>query len=185
LTAVPPTEGTELERALAALDQRVAAKRAAGEYPPGLEQQLERHFAELIRELREPALDLGPLRSAVGRTHAHAFRPDQISHSSRLPVGTAVHATVAKAVSRQTIGVLQQSQDFADAVKEALTRVVEALEARDRRDRREVRDALNAVVDRLSVLDELVDRVGALERELAERERGAASAPTDAGAVAG
>jgi hypothetical protein len=164
---VPPTDGSELERALAALDERVAAKRAANAYPPGLEQQLERHFAELIREFREPALDLGRLRTAVGVANSFSFRVEDIALTSRLPVGSAVHATVAKAVSRQTTGILQQSQAFADTIKDALTRVVEALEQRDRRDRREVRDALNAVVDRLSVLDELVERVGQLERRLA------------------
>ncbi len=94
------------------LKARVEGRRAAGQYPPGFEKELDRHFERLMGERNAaPAFLLAELDEAVDDLAHFEFRRDAITTASRLPAGSTVHRAVAKGVSRQIQGVLEQAQD--------------------------------------------------------------------------
>ena len=136
------------------IQARVEQRRRDGEYPPELTDDLRQHF-ERVRGNR-PVSDLEALRRQLDALDALAsFSPDRIALESGMPGGERLHAAVAKIVSRQTQGILEQVQQFGDAVREALRTVL--LELEDPHGH--VHD------DLLGQVDALHERVAQLERE--------------------
>jgi 2-polyprenyl-3-methyl-5-hydroxy-6-metoxy-1,4-benzoquinol methylase len=104
--------GPDLEQLLVTLRERVEYRRRAGEYPPGLEADLDRHFESVMGErAASTAFLLAELDGAVDELAHFEFRRDAIATSSRLPAGSTLHRAIAKGVSRQIQGVLEQTQD--------------------------------------------------------------------------
>jgi 2-polyprenyl-3-methyl-5-hydroxy-6-metoxy-1,4-benzoquinol methylase len=109
--ASPDQTSPDLERLLAALRDRVEQRRAAGEYPPGVEADLDGHFARLTgNRPPTPAFLLADLDQALDDLEHFEFRRAAIGVDSRIPGGSFFHRTVAKGVSRQIEGVLAQTQ---------------------------------------------------------------------------
>lgn len=96
------------------LRQRVEERRAAGEYPADLEERLDAHFRS-IEGHRRSAYDFSVLDEHLGKLRqTSSFSQDSISTDSRVSGGAAFHRAVAKMVSRQVAGILEQLQTFAD-----------------------------------------------------------------------
>jgi hypothetical protein len=143
------------------LRARVEARRAAGAYPAGLEDEMSAHFHRILHLRREPQPmpDLrGPL-TAAGQ--ALPLQAGRIPVESGLPGGEVVHKAIARIVGRQTQGALQQVQTFAQPAQAALEALTAAVEE------------LHRIVqsDIAQSLDALYDRQAALERMLADRRR--------------
>jgi SAM-dependent methyltransferase len=111
-----------IERLRAQVEQR----RQAGEYPPGLEEDLDAHFRQLT-DARRGARTLREHVEAL--RESSAFARERISTSSRVRAGSFFHRAVGKAVSRQTAGVLDQVTLFAAEVCDTIEAMVEPLEA--------------------------------------------------------
>jgi 2-polyprenyl-3-methyl-5-hydroxy-6-metoxy-1,4-benzoquinol methylase len=111
-------ESPDLDELLATLRARVEQRRHDGVYPPGLEEELDRHFAHLAGDLRplNTSFLLDELDAARNDLAHFEFARDRISTESQLPGGTAMHRAVAKATSRQIQGVIEQAQDYARKV---------------------------------------------------------------------
>lgn len=99
------------------LRARVAARRQAGEYPPDLELDLDAHFRHVAAS-RRGARTLGEHLEAL--REASAFSAERISTTSRLRAGSWFHRLIARAVHRQTQGVLAQVSEFAAQVQSTL-----------------------------------------------------------------
>ncbi|HEY2429587.1 MAG TPA: methionine biosynthesis protein MetW [Acidimicrobiales bacterium] len=109
------------------LRAKVAERRKAGFYPEGLEHELDAHFKRIVAHRR--MTDMTNLRASLAALEIRGlFSPDRIPLSTSIPGGERVHQVVSKLVSRQTQGILEQVQDFADMVREALEIVADALE---------------------------------------------------------
>jgi 2-polyprenyl-3-methyl-5-hydroxy-6-metoxy-1,4-benzoquinol methylase len=108
------------------LRARVEARREAGEYPPGLEQDLDAHFRQVAAARRGPSTLRGHLDAL---RDSSAFAAERITTASRLRAGRVYHRFVARAVARQTQGVLAQVSEFAAEVQRTLEAIVEPLEA--------------------------------------------------------
>lgn len=135
------------------LKDRVARRRAAGEYPEGLEEALDSHF-QRISERIPTHYDQGRLRAALGKLEADmGFNPDRIPIESGMPGGSAIHKAVAKAVSRQTQGILEQTQVFADAVRDAVKELIEAFEHPHGHEHADLLGQVDALFDRLAALE--------------------------------
>jgi SAM-dependent methyltransferase len=138
----------DVDPLIAELRERVEQRRAAGEYPPGLEEDLERHFRKILahRIASRPVTDL---RGPLGAVHAAAaFDPGRIPTQSNLPGGRALHQTVGKAVGRQTAGILGQVSHFAQPVTALLAALVDAVEELGRRLDVDVAGHLDAIYER-------------------------------------
>src|SRR5207245_1055321 len=122
--AAPP----DVDELVAKLRVRVEERRREGAYPDGLEEDLAEHFRRILRQRAEPRLPpnlRGPLRSVE---QALPLEPARIPVDSSVPGGQALHRAIARVVSRQTQGTLEQVQAFAQPVYEALGAIVSALE---------------------------------------------------------
>lgn len=113
----------------AELERRVAERFEAGDYPADLEAELDAHFRRIL-EARGELFDPRSLHERMARVdHAAGFSADRIElGATSVPGGAALHRAAAKLVSRQTAGILEQSQEFAAAVREVLHALVAATE---------------------------------------------------------
>jgi 2-polyprenyl-3-methyl-5-hydroxy-6-metoxy-1,4-benzoquinol methylase len=142
-----------VDELIAQLKERVAERERSGEYPPGLEQELDAHF-DRIAVHRMPAYDFSQLRNRIAALeHAGSFSPENIPMDTRLPGGSQLHRTVGKIVSRQTQGILAQMQRYSDALREALWEVVAALESPAAHTHVELSGELDAVFERLATYE--------------------------------
>ena len=142
-----------VEDLIAQLKHRVAEREKAGQYPPGLEAELDAHF-DRIAVHRTPAYNFDHLRSRIaGLEHLGSFSPDNIQMETRIPGGSQLHRTVAKLVSRQTQGILAQMQRYSDAVREVLWEVVAALESPAAHTHVDLSGELDAVFERLATYE--------------------------------
>jgi hypothetical protein len=110
----------------AELGARVAARRAAGEYPPGLDDALEQHAAHLAS--RPPEARVRAVADALQRWDAVGpyERPDPAA-SSRIPGGTRLHALISSNVARHTGELVNELEEHARAEREVLERILDAL----------------------------------------------------------
>jgi hypothetical protein len=143
------------------LRARVEARRRAGAYPAGLEEEMSAHFQRILHQRREPRPlpDLqGPVQAAG---EALPLQAGRIPVESGLPGGEVIHKAIARIVGRQTQGALQQVQAFAQPTQAALEALTAAVQE------------LHRIVqgDIAQSLDALYDRQAALERMLADGRR--------------
>jgi O-antigen chain-terminating methyltransferase len=132
----------DIDALVAELRAKVEERRRAGEYPPGLEEDLGSHFRRLLSRRGEPPRPVD-LRGPLSRVEeALPLRADRIPVDSNVPAGAALHKAVARLVGRQTQGALEQAQAFAEPVRQVLDGLVTAVEDL----RREVREELTAQV---------------------------------------
>ncbi len=142
-----------VEDLIVRLKARVTERERAGEYPPGLEQELDAHF-DRIAVHRMPSYNFDHLRQRIaGLEHTGSFSAEHIAMDTRIPGGSQLHRTVAKVVSRQTQGILAQMQRFSDGVREALWEVVAALESPAAHTHVELAGELDAVFERLATYE--------------------------------
>lgn len=141
-----------IDALVAELKARVAERRSQGFYPPGLEDDLHEHQRRIAHFRAVP--DLDPLRGALDRLDlVGGFTRDRIVTESRLPGGRALHELVAKAVARQTAGILEQMQEFGDVVREALRALLAVVE-----------EPAHVHADLVGQIDALFEKVAAFER---------------------
>src|SRR6185503_2671081 len=115
------------EELLAQLRERVEERRRRGDYPPGLEQDLESHFRRIVSHGGAQALE--SVRSSLQSMETRmSFTRGRIPPESRYPGGSLVHRSVARLVSRQTQGVLDQVGAFALVVRETFESLLDVLE---------------------------------------------------------
>jgi len=130
VTGVPeetPDAAPDLAKLLQTLRERVENRRNEGAYPPGLEADLDNHFAHLTDTRPASAsFVLDELDEALGEVLRFEFNRARIPTESRVPGGTAAHRTIAKGVSRQIQGVLEQAQDQSHKVARALALMAQA-----------------------------------------------------------
>jgi 2-polyprenyl-3-methyl-5-hydroxy-6-metoxy-1,4-benzoquinol methylase len=118
--------GASVDALIEQLRARVEERRRSGDYPPGLEEDLDAHFRH-IAEARRGSLSLREHAEAL--RESSAFARERISFSSRIRVGSWWHRAVGKAVARQTSGVLDQVTLFAAEVCDTVDAMIEPLEA--------------------------------------------------------
>lgn len=146
MTGSDPTSGKpSVERLVETIRERVEERRRAGEYPEGLEDQLDLHFHHIaVRAVRDR---LERLRVALEEADARGreLRADRIATESQRPGAGLAHRAVARLVRRQVEGALTQVREYADALAEAH------------------RALLLAYGDLVAQMEELRDRLGAGE----------------------
>jgi len=131
------------------LRRRVAERREAGVYPAGLEEDLDAHFRRVAAHRR--GNDLSALRASLDALDARSgFSAERIPLDASVPGGRQVHQLVSRAVARQTQGILQQVQEFADAVRDTLARVADVLEDADGHVHTDLIGQLDALWERLA-----------------------------------
>lgn len=165
---------------VARLKAKVDERERHGHYPPALVEDLEQHFHRVTAH--RSSLDRDALRRAVEALDRLApLSPERIVLESGTAGGQALHRLVARLVARQTQGVLEQVQEFADGVRQVLRLMVEAQESPDAHFHADLVDQIDALVEQVATFErgpggadaavaDLRRRVASLEA--AERDRG-------------
>ena len=148
-----PRPSARVDELVARLKARVEQRRRDGVYPPGLEDDLDAHFQRIARHRVEP--DTEALEACLAALEERiAFSVERIGLESGVPGGSALHRTVSRIVGRQTQGILQQVQEFADAVRDALREMADSLDD----------PATHVHADLVGQLDAVFERLAAFER---------------------
>jgi SAM-dependent methyltransferase len=167
------------EELLSQLRERVEERRRRGDYPPGLEDDLESHFRRIATRGRTENLEQVRL-GLLAMESRMAFTRGRIHAESELPGGSVVHRSVAKVVGRQTQGVLDQMRLFAESVRETFEALLDLLEMPSDHVHADVVEQLDGALERLAaferipgeprvVVAELERRIGQLETAEARR----------------
>ena len=161
-----PTNADDLEEALERIRLRVEERRDAGDYPPGLEQQLDRHYHHILKGFDAEVEAITALRLAVANLRAQSeFDLSRIDTWSRNPIKRFLHRVMGKLTIRQTRGVLDQYKRHSDALDEVLAGllpIVESLAGSETegggRERSDLEKRLHTALDRIGLLEERLDR---------------------------
>ena len=165
-----PEEIPDIEELVARLRDRVSARRRSGEYPPDLEAEMTAHFQRILHQRRgRRALPdgQGPIRAA---REALPFEANRIRAISGLPGGETFHKAVARVVSRQTQGALQQVEMFARPVQEALEALWAAIEEIDRTIQVDLGHSLDALYERQAAQERILAAAGYADRRVRARD---------------
>jgi len=149
-------EPSQVDELVARLRDRVEERRRSGAYPSDLEEEMTAHFRRILHQRRGPR-DLpdieGPVRAARSALPLEAKR---IPATSALPGGELLHKAVARIVSRQTQGALQQVEAFARPVQDALEALLAAIQELDRRIQVDVAHSLDALYERQAAQERIL-----------------------------
>ena len=161
------TSQIRISELLQQIHSQIDERRAAGLYPPGLEQQLEHQFAEIMSSTnrryfasRDLQTQLQNLEDAFGRLSG------QISTQSRLPGISLLHRLLGKLTKRQVLGLTAQIRDVESLVVVVLKMLGEFAESQEAADSRVVRELSQHVLDRVAVVDHLAILTTELEARL-------------------
>jgi len=162
------TSKIQIAELLQQIRSQIDVRRSAGLYPPGLEQQLEREFAQIMSSTnrryfasKDLQVQLRLLEDAFGRLSG------QISPRSRIPGLSLMHRLVGKLTKRQVLGLTAQVRDVESLIVVVLKMLGEFAESQEAADSRVVRELSQHVLDRVAV----VDHLAILTTELEERVR--------------
>jgi hypothetical protein len=168
----------DLEAILESLTARIAERRAAGDYPEGLEQQLESEFTTMLRAIERHEIDTTRLEELVAEmgeaTHGVHSQP---ASTSRIPGGALIHDLTGRVVQRHTDELAATVRTFGWTVHTALHETRRLFDAQRSADERQLLDVLSGVLDRLAVLDHLVEIARDLEARVGRLESGPSPTP--------
>ena len=156
----------DIEMLLVQIRNRVAQRRLAGDYPPGLEQELEAEFRGVVdRERRDWYATTRRLEAQEQAVMNALARLDGLTGTqSRVPGGSLVHRLIRRLIGRQVLGLAAQVRSVGDETVALLRMVVELQKAQEDADRRLVAHLAKSTVDRLAVVDHLAVMLTDLEK---------------------
>ncbi len=164
----------EIEQMMADIQDTIARRRAAGEYPAGLEQELEAEFASILALThrgeadRADALELLLAQAKRCAQEVSGLTPT----SSRVPFLNILHKIMRRLIARQTRGLAAQQRAVNDQLIAMLEHLVADARGREDADGRMVTKLSKHVLDRVAVVDHLYFIVAELETRLRKFEAG-------------
>jgi 2-polyprenyl-3-methyl-5-hydroxy-6-metoxy-1,4-benzoquinol methylase len=171
---------TAIDDLVARLKTRVEERRAAGEYPDGLEEELEQHFKRIVFHRTKTQID--QLQSDIDALDSHMqFSLDHVGVDSDMPGGELIHKALTKALARTHNAMTEQVQEFAIAVRRALITLTATVQDPTSHVHSDLVGHLDAVLERLNsyerapvdneaAVGDLRRRIEALERAEAARQ---------------
>lgn len=154
------------------LQQRIAARRQAGDYPPGLEAQLESEFRNILettyrgtRGLDHLEARMNMLREAMAQISG-AGGPAK----SRIPMGSFIHRLARRIIRRHTSALASETKAVFGRVEFVLHEVEYLFKTQRAHDERLLNEVLSSMLDRLATIDSLLETVILLESRVAAQE---------------
>ena len=164
----------EIEQIMAGIQDTIARRRAAGEYPAGLETEREAEFASILELTHRGEADRADaLERLLQEVRMHAPHVSGLTAtSSRIPLVNLLHKVVRRLIARQTRGLAAQQRAVNEQVIAMLEYLVDDARSREDADRRMVAKLSKHVLDRVAVVDHLYFIVAELETKLRKFEAG-------------
>ena len=164
----------EIEKMMADIQDTIARRRAAGEYPAGLEQELEAEFASILALTHRSEADRADaLELLLEETKRRALEVSGLTPTlSRVPFHNIFHRIVRRLIARQTRGLAAQQRAVNAQLVAMLEHLVADARSREDADSRMVAKLSKHVLDRVAVVDHLYFIVAELETRLRKFEAG-------------
>ncbi len=154
------------------LQQRISTRRQAGDYPPGLEEQLEAEFRNILETTYRGTRGLDHLEARMNmlREAMAEIRGLGGPATSRVPFGGLVHRFARRIVRRHTAALAAETKMSFDRVEFVLHEVEYLFKVQRSHDERLLNEVLSSMLDRLATIDALVEAVIRLESSLVGRD---------------
>ena len=160
-------QSKEIKEILSEINRTIELRRIAGDYPPGLEQQLEREFAEIISLTNRRYFSNVELESQIDELqNLFTLLSGQTSVRSRIPGATLLHRLSKFMTKRQILGLTEQIRRVEFQTLVVLRSLAQFAKTQEDTDARLVRELSQHVLDRISVVDHLSIVVTELESRL-------------------
>lgn len=171
MTSNKPEQDQSVSQITQEIQDEVAYRRSVGDYPVGLEEQLEKYFADMMRSLHERDLATKPMLEATEQLRAalDSFAIE-IPHSSKIPGVAMVHRLFAKLNHRHAKNVADQVQRVGDLVLVIQQEFIALANQIYEHDTRDSSRVLSSISDQLAVVDHLAHRSIEFESRLRKLE---------------
>jgi hypothetical protein len=143
-------ESLDVDSVMRELERRVATRRANGDYPPGLEEQLEAEFERIMAAVHRPEVESTELQRRIDSVRDRT--------SSR----PSVFGSVLK--------IRSTDDGLGTAVVSTLDEVRRLFDAQRKADERQLHEVVAALLDRAALVDHLAQVVLDLERRVGQLE---------------
>ncbi len=161
------SDGADVDALVDRIRARVAERRARGDYPVGLEDQLDRHYRELVANLATEHASVQALHESVEQLDALPTPGrEHIGYTSRTVAGRVFHRAWGKLSSRQTEGVLIQMRAFTACMTRVVDNMAEMVESLALHGHPDTERRLATLADRMALLEEMAVRLDQVEVEL-------------------
>ena len=146
------------------LQKRVRERRAAGDYPLGLEAQLEEEFKNILetthrghRSINHLEVRMHMLRESISHIHGMG------GVKSRIPAGSFFHRIIRRLVRRHISQLAKETREALSRVEFVLEEFETLIKQQQSQDERLLNQTLSGVLDKLAVVDTLSEIVVELE----------------------
>ena len=174
LTRCGSVEKVDIDAVLAEIRTDVARRRAEGSYPPGLENELEAEFRNILAlTSRGETARQQELLELIGQMQEGLRNLSGLTVAdSRIPGGSIVHRVIRRLIARHTMGIADQVRRTAEPMARIVEIVAEESAGREDADRRMVVALSKHVLDRVAVVDHLALLSAELEARIGRLESG-------------
>lgn len=158
------------ESLIAELQHRVAKRRAAGDYPIGLETQLQEEFRNILETTHRGHRSFDHLEARMHMVRESITRVHGVGGvESRIPAGSLFHRIIRRLVRRHVSQLAKEARISLERIEMVLQEFETLIKQQQSQDERLLNQTLSGVLDKLAVVDTLSEMVVELESRVYRR----------------
>ena len=157
--------GSEItEGLITELQRRVQERRAAGDYPVGLEDQLQEEFRNILETTHRGHRSINHLEVRMHMARESITRIQGVAGvKSRVPAGSLFHRVIRRLVRRHVSQLANETRIALKRIEFVLEEFETLIKQQQSNDERLLNQTLSGVLDKLAIVDTLSEMVIELE----------------------
>ena len=157
----------DTEGLITELQKRVRERRAAGDYPAGLEAQLQEEFKNILETTHRGHRSINHLESRMHMVRESITRIQGVAGvKSRIPAGSLFHRVIRRLVRRHVSQLANETRIAMKRIESVLQEFETLIKQQQSNDERLLNQTLSGVLDKLAVVDTLSEMVVELESQV-------------------
>ena len=149
------------------LQKRVRERRAAGDYPLGLETQLQEEFKNVLATTHRGHRSINHLESRMHMVRESITQIKGVAGvKSRIPAGSLFHRIIRILVRRHVSQLANETRIALKRIESVLEEFETLIKQQQSNDERLLNQTLSGVLDKLAVVDTLSEMVVELESQV-------------------
>ena len=146
------------------LQKRVRERRAAGDYPAGLEAQLQEEFKNILETTHRGHRSINHLEARMHMVRESITRIQGVAGvKSRIPAGSLFHRVIRRLVRRHVSQLANETRIAMKRIESVLQEFETLIKQQQSNDERLLNQTLSGVLDKLAVVDTLSEMIVELE----------------------
>jgi hypothetical protein len=146
------------------LQKRVRQRRAAGDYPIGLEAQLQEEFKNVLETTHRSHRSINQLQTRMILVRESVMQIQGVGGvKSRLPGGSLFHKVIRRLIRRHVSQLAKETRNSLERIESVLEEFETLIKEQQSNDKRLLNQTLSGVLDKLAVVDTLSEMVVELE----------------------